>query len=151
MLHYLNWLQTNNIKFPDIIVHLRPTYPTRKVKTIDDCIQRFIDNYKHFDSLRTVIISPKTPFKMYTINNDQLIPLFDKIENIIEPYNRCRQELPDTYLHNGYIDIIKPQTIMKQISMSGDKILPYIMDSAEYHDIDTIEDWNKAEIIVLQK
>ena len=71
----------------------------------------------------------------------------NKIDTIKEPYNRCRQELPKTYIHNGYIDIMKYNTIMKQKSVTGKNIFSYIMNKNEIHDIDTIKDWVKAENI----
>ena len=182
--HCLNYLKEKENYKPDIIVHLRPTYPTRKLKILNETIDIFIKNINNYDSLRTVIKFEKSPFKMYTVNNNKLIPLFksisintnntnntnnnnnntnnnkdnnnkdnnnnnktdNKIDNIIyEPYNRCRQELPETYLHNGYIDIIKYNTITVKKSVTGDNIYPYLMDKNEYHDIDTTEDWIKAE------
>ena len=30
-----------------------------------------------------------------------------------EPYNMCRQFLPETYIHNGCIDIIKTEILWK--------------------------------------
>ena len=63
---------------------------------------------------------------------------------IIEPYNQCRQILPKTYLHNGYIDIVKA-SIVKHDKISGDRILPYIMNINDTIDIDYEEDWKNAE------
>jgi len=64
-----------------------------------------------------------------------------------EPYNQARQLLPSCYLHNGYIDIIKIDTIKKN-SVSGKNIYPYIMNSEDNIDIDTLEDWKRGEIII---
>jgi len=43
-------------------------------------------------------------------------------------------------LHNGYIDIVKAEVI-KNGSMSGDRILSWIMDQKDSIDIDTKEDF----------
>ena len=130
---------------PDIIIQLRPTYPTRKLEILENTIDIFLKNYNKYDSLRTIIKNEKSPYKMYTINKNTLNPLFKEINNIKEPYNKCRQELPETYLHNGYIDIIKYDTIMKLKSVTGNTIYPYVMDKKEYHDIDTVSDWELSE------
>ena len=103
--HALEWLKNNESYIPDIILQLRPTQPFRKVKDIDNCIKLFIKNMDKYDSLRTVVPFEKSPYKMYTIDNNILTPLHKEIEGIKEPYNECRQKLPKTYLHNGYIDI----------------------------------------------
>ena len=78
-------------------------------------------------------------------NNNKLIPLFNEFKDIKEPYNQCRQILPECYLHNGYIDILKIETL-KNGSISGKNIYPYLMNKNEDIDIDTIEDWKKAEL-----
>lgn len=147
MEHCLTWLSKNeNNQLPDLIVQLRPTYPTRKVSKIDECIEIMINNL-NYDSLRSVIAFDKSPYKMYRVINNALKPLFEECDQLNEPYNRCRQELPQTYLHNGYIDIIKTDTIIQKKSITGYPIYPYIMNKEEYHDIDTINDWNNAEKI----
>ena len=145
MNHFINYLKENNQVIPDLIVQMRPTYPTRKVEIIDDIIKLFIDNFENYDSIRTVIENDKTPYKMYNIKNNELIPLFREVDNIIEPYNQCRQILPKTYLHNSYIDIVKTTTLINKNSITGDKIFPYIMNKKEIDDIDTLDDWNNAE------
>ena len=35
------------------------------------------------------------------------MPLFNNVNELTEPYNVGRQYLPKTYVHNGYVDIIK--------------------------------------------
>lgn len=144
--HAINFLEENEKYKPDIILQLRPTQPLRKVEDIDNCLKIFIEKFDKYDSLRTVVEYEKSPFKMYTISNDKknLLPLFDSIENIKEPFNQCRQFLPKTYLHNGYIDIIKT-SILKDNTISGKNIYPYIMNKKDTIDIDNINDWNKAE------
>jgi len=97
--HAINFLEENEKYKPDIILQLRPTQPLRKVEDINNCLKIFIENFDKYDSLRTVVEYEKSPFKMYTISNDKtnLLPLFDSIENIKEPFNQCRQFLPKTY------------------------------------------------------
>jgi len=141
--HFINIFDKDNI--PDIIIHLRPTYPNRDIIIINQCIENFINNYENYDSLRTVIPIPNTPHKMYYINDNMLIPYFTEYKNYIEPYNQARQIFPLTYLHNGYIDIIKTDTILSKKLLSGTKILPFVMNAADIDDIDELEDFIKSE------
>ena len=144
MKHAVHWLKENENYEADIILQLRPTQPLRKVEDINKTLSIFIENYANFDSLRTVIEFEKSPYKMYRINNNVLEPLFTSVDDITnEPYNQCRQNLPTTYLHNGYIDILKT-SILQEDKISGSKILPYIMNKKDTIDIDTEEDWLKA-------
>jgi len=141
--HSIEWLEEYEKYIPDIIIQLRPTQPCRNVETINNCLDIFIENIANYDSLRTVIKIDKSPYKMYHIDNKNLIPLFQECNGLKEPYNQCRQILPECYLHNGYVDIIKIETL-KNGSISGNNIYPYLMDKTEDIDIDTINDWNKS-------
>ena len=145
--HALYWLETEESYQPDLILHLRPTQPLRKVADIDNTLDLFLKHYDEYDSLRSVVEFEKSPYKMYRINSHKntLEPLFTKVEGIQEPFNQCRQRLPTTYLHNGYIDIVKADTICNGY-VSGEHILPYLMNKEDTIDIDTWEDWKKAEI-----
>lgn len=154
--HCIEWLETNEHYVPDIILHLRPTQPLREISLIETCLSLFINNLDSYDSLRTVIPIEKSPFKMYIIENtnnlseknenNYLIPIIQNYKNINEPYNQARQLLPQCYLHNGYIDIIKLDTIKKN-SLSGNKIYPFVMNQEDNIDIDTLEDWYRGEKI----
>jgi CMP-N,N'-diacetyllegionaminic acid synthase len=147
MKHMIDYLKENENYNPDIILQLRPTQPLRNVNDIDKCLDIFINNYEEYDSLRTVVPYEKSPFKMYEVKNNKLTPLFKTLivnEKIIdEPFNQCRQLLPQTYLHNGYIDILKPY-LLNDGKISGDRIYPYIMNKEDTIDIDTYDDWNNA-------
>lgn len=145
ILHALEWLKTNENYIPNIIVHLRPTYPNRSSVVVDMCIDEFIDKFESYDSLRTVIPFDKSPYKMYNVVNNALVPLFESINNINEPYNQARQLLPQCYLHNGCVDVIKTETIYKHNSVTGKRILSFIMDKNEDNDIDTNDDLEKSK------
>lgn len=143
--HCLDYLKENGEDEPDIIVQLRPTYPTRKLEILNETLDIFIKNLDKYDSLRTVYEMEKSPYKMYNIEDGELKPLFKEVKGIKEPYNQCRQLLPRTYIHNGYIDLIKTEIVEKKGSITGYRIYPYLMSKEEYHDIDTEEDWKDAE------
>lgn len=147
--HAINWLETYENYYPDIILQLRPTQPCRNIKDIDDCIDIFLKNFNEYDSLRSVVEYEKSPFKMYTISNREdklplLKPLYQKINEIDEPFNQCRQFLPKTYLHQGYIDIFKTDLLLEN-KISGNRIFPYVMNKTDTIDIDSLDDWKKAE------
>jgi CMP-N,N'-diacetyllegionaminic acid synthase len=137
--HCVQWLNNNENYVPDIVLQLRITSPTRQINDINKCLELFIDNRDQYDSLRSVIKCEKTPYKMYNINNNVLEPLFLEVNDINEPYNQCRQILPICYLHNGYIDIFNT-AILVDNTVSGAKILPYVMNEEDNIDIDHIKD-----------
>jgi len=137
--HCVDWLKEKEKYVPDIILHLRPTQPCRKIEDINMAIETFISNRDKYDSLRSVIPVEKSPYKMYSINNEELRPLFNEVSNIKEPYNQARQLLPQCYLHNGYIDILNAD-ILKNDTISGSRIYPFVMDMDNNIDIDVKKD-----------
>jgi CMP-N-acetylneuraminic acid synthetase len=133
-LHCLEWLEKNENYIPDLIVHLRPTYPIRSAKIVDKAIQFALRNRK-YDCIRSVCEPFQNPYKMWHLNtNNFLTPLLGNFKN--ELYNSPRQKLRKVYWQNAYLDIVKYDTIKKQKSMTGKKIIPFILPSNSIFDID---------------
>lgn len=154
--HAIKWLKENEGYEADVLVHLRATYPTRSVETLNTCVETFLRvREEGYTSLRTIIPAEKTPFKMYRMYGDLsggtaiIEPLFRTLDSIHEPFNNCRQALPKTYVHNCCIDIVNTSIVLSG-SMSGLKIYPILMDTGDFFDIDTPEDWSAAEAQLLQ-
>lgn len=156
--HALEYYDNVNRNKPDLIIQLRPTQPCRKVSDIINCFEKFIKYIPEgATSLRTVVLSKKSPYKMYKISESgkKLEPLFITTTGIggdiiKEPFNECRQSLSYIYLHNGYIDIFKTSIVLDYNSISGDHIIPYIMDENDTIDIDDLDDWTRAEEFLIQ-
>lgn len=142
-LEFYEHIQQYVYPLPDAWIQLRPTCPIRNMVTLNNIIQTFDTEWEQWTSLRTVISMDKSPFKMYTMTEQRLIPLFESINGIEEPYNQCRQILPHTYLHNGNIDIVKNSTIINNHSVTGPLIRCWI-DTDTNVDIDTEQDWIQA-------
>jgi len=133
--HALNWLQENEGYEPNIIVHLRPTYPIRKSIDIDNMIELILNDSK-IDSVRSIVKSSNTPYKMWFLNkNKEIKPILKS--KIKDAYNQPRQKLPNTFIQNACIDIIRTSTILELNSMSGSVIYGYEMN--HFWDIDDIE------------
>ncbi len=145
--HTLDWLATNENYRPDIVVHLRPTSPFRKVSDIDAMIERLIQN-PTLDSLRSVSAVPHTPYKMWLMQDGGNLKPLLTLDGVAEPYNQPRQALPEVYLQNASIDIMRHDTLTVQNSMTGQNIGGYLMD--EFNDIDFHADWEQAERLIVQ-
>ncbi len=144
----LNWLSENENYTPEICVHLRPTHPIRNSQDIDNMINMLLAD-SNADCIRSVVKNDAhTPYKMWFLDNDhELKPIINNTE-IFEPYNQPRQKLPLSYFQNASIDVIKTDTILKKKSLSGNKILGYIMDSE--FDIDNEKDFERTEQKMLE-
>lgn len=144
--HALEMLKKLDNYVPDCVVQLRPTCPIRDSQDIDKMIE-ILMNDNSADSIRSISAANEIPYKMWRVTDDgYLKPLLNDIE---EGYNMPRQKLPPVYYQNASIDIVKTETVIKKRSMSGDYILPYVMEG--FHDIDYNEDLIKAEICLLLK
>ena len=62
-----------------------------------------------------------------------------------EAYNMPRQALPEVYWQTGYVDAARAATLLEKNSMTGERILPLVIDSSEWIDIDSPDDWRRAE------
>ncbi len=146
--HALEWLEANEGYRPDIVVQLRPTSPFRRVWHIDQAVMRLIE-HPEADAVRTVCIPFQNPFKMWRIGTDGFMqPIGRNLGISHEPYNQPRQALPDIYWQTGYVDAAWADTIKLKNSMTGDHILPLIIDPSEWVDIDSPDDWRRAERIL---
>lgn len=148
--HTLEWLKENEGYVPDFVAQLRPTSPVRPTGIVDLCIKKLLNS--DADSIRVVAKAPVTPYKMWRITDEQsaMIPLLD-LPGLDEPFNQPRQKLPDIFWQIGCLDVIRTSVITEQRSMSGKKILPWIVPSQFAVDIDDMESFVKAEKVLLQE
>lgn len=145
--HALDWLADHEDYHPQIVVQLRPTSPFRRVWQIDQAVARLIEN-PGADSVRTVCVPFQNPFKMWRISQDGFMnPLVET--GYKEAYNLPRQDLPEVYWQTGYVDAAWSDTIQVKKSMTGDAILPLIIDPGDWVDIDSPDDWTRAERLIL--
>ncbi len=144
--HALNWLKQEEGYVPDIVVQLRPTSPLREVADVDRAIELLINN-PQADSVRTVIEPVSSPYKMYRIGEPgHLEPLMNDFNLIHSP----DQKLPKVYRHIGTADVMWAKTILDKKHMSGDVILPCVVEHA-YSGINTQEDWDMYEFLIKKK
>ena len=144
--HALKFLKKKFNYNPDYVVNLRPTSPIRKKNTLDVAIDKFINSNK-YDSIRSVCLNEKTPYKMWFIKNNNLSPIINS-KKIKEAFNLPRQLLPNTYWQTAEIDITKTSTILKKKSMTGKKILPFVLNNKISIDIDSHKDFKHAAKIL---
>ncbi len=139
--HCLRYLKKKEKFVPDIIVHLRPTYPKREKNLIDRCIKTLVKNKKAY-LLKTVCKS-KTPIEKMWFK--------DKKNKIFNPatFNNLNHSLPDqslrqSFFQNGCIDVIRVKYLNNK-NYSKDKIIGYLM--SHNFDINTIQDFKKLKQI----
>lgn len=121
--HYIQFCQKNNREIPDLIIHLRPTTPLRVVSEIDKAIEYMIENPK-FDSLRSMYVTGKIPYKLFKSTQDmEAVPFIsDYLHKDPEYYNFPRQHFETIYCPDGIVDIIRPCVLMDTGKLHGSRI-----------------------------
>lgn len=142
--HALAWLAKEEGYKPDIVVQLRPTSPLRPPDLVDRAVKTLRDHPKA-DSARGVVPAGQNPYKMWSIGSSGAMQPLLKVKGVGEPYNAPRQKLPASYWQTGHVDAIRTTTILKKDSMSGEVIWPVVIDARYTVDIDTPNDWRRAE------
>jgi CMP-N-acetylneuraminic acid synthetase len=142
--HALQWLAENEGYRPDVVVQLRPTSPIRPRDCVDAAVHTLLA-HPDADSVRGVVTAGQNPHKMWRIpqENGPMKNLLDVV-GLDEPYNAPRQILPSVYWQTGHIDAILTGTILNA-SMSGKSIYPLVIDPRYTVDLDSLNDWMRAE------
>jgi len=142
--HALQWLAEHEDYRPDIVVQLRPTSPLRPPDLVAQAVE-LLASRPEADSVRGVVPASQNPYKMWRIAADgRLAPLLPD-EGYHEPYNMPRQALPASYWQTGHIDAIRLATILEKQSLTGEVILPLLIDPLYMVDIDTVLDLERAQ------
>jgi len=144
--HALAWLAAEEGYRPELVLQLRPTSPVRPPDCVDAAVQILLE-HPEADSVRGVVPSAQNPYKMWRILDDgRMQPLLH--DAFREAFNMPRQALPPTYWQTGHIDAIRSATILEKRSMTGETVLPLVLDPRYSVDIDTLRDWERAEALI---
>lgn len=147
--HLLNWLNDNEGYKPDLVVQLRPTSPVRPRGIVDACIKKMQES--DADSIRVVTRAPITPYKMWKVAEGQYMEPLLELKGVAEPYNQPRQKLPEVYWQIGCLDVIRTDVITQKRSMSGEKIIPFVVPQQFAVDIDDMDSFVRAEKVLLKE
>ena len=130
---------------------LRPTNPFRGPETIQRAILQWEDIKGKYDSLRAVRKVSEHPNKMWAfarfVDESQRI---HPIRGTPQYYNLPTQELFTCYIQTGGLEIAWCRTPLELNSISGDRVAGFIMEGHEALDLNTEEDWKRAEAICNQ-
>jgi CMP-N,N'-diacetyllegionaminic acid synthase len=139
--HALDWLMKNEGELPEYIVHLRPTTPLRKICYIGDAVSSMIKN-SEYTALRSVHKMSESAYKMFEIENAQLRCVCSGLKDL-DRANDPRQTFPDTYLPNGYVDVLKTDFILKHKCIHGNYVYGFVTPFVT--EVDTPEDFEYLE------
>ena len=137
--HAVEYLE-NKGEYFDAVCLLQPTSPFREKGFVDQAIQKFIAD--EADALVTVLPVPHefNPHWVFEPDEKGLLRIATGEKEIITR----RQELPKAFFRDGSLYITKV-SVVKQGSFYGEK-LSYLESNPDFYvNIDTPQDWIKAE------
>ncbi len=141
VLHAIEFLENIGENY-DAVCLLQPTCPFREESLIDRAITEFSN--KNSDALVSVLKVPHeyNPHWTFETDGNGLLKISTGEDEII----KRRQDLPNAFFRDGAIYITQV-SVIKSNSLYGNK-LAFIENNPMYYvNIDTLEDWEKAELI----
>jgi CMP-N,N'-diacetyllegionaminic acid synthase len=123
----------------DAVLLLQPTSPLRTGVDIDNAIEMLKSN--ETDAVISMVkVEDNHPARMYEIDRGKLKCLMSHYEV------KRRQELPEVYLRNGCIYLIKTDVLKREQTFMPEKKSAYIMDSKWAVNVDT-----EIDVLILQE
>ncbi|MBT3464040.1 acylneuraminate cytidylyltransferase family protein [archaeon] len=139
MKHALEYLENNN-NAPGIVILLQPTSPLRLVEDVDKAIETFME--KDADTLESLSECLEHPSYMFKKGIKYMIPLDKK------GLEKTRIELPQYYVENGSIFILKYLFIKNEKTFYSNKHTGFILPRERSIDIDNEIDLKIAKLIL---
>ena len=145
------WLATDDVPMNDVYEYLASladndhvcfvhvTSPLLKDSSLQSCIKEYLDMTSDFDSLATV-----TKLKEYIWHNGVAVNY--------DPNNHPRsQDLPDYCALNFAVNIIGKRNMIDRRNIVGSKFKPFFLSSEESVDVDTMLDFEFAQLLYRKK
>jgi N-acylneuraminate cytidylyltransferase len=142
MEHLVDWFDKNSKISPEYWVHLRPTTPLREISVVEDAIS-LLKMRNDASSLRSGHISPESPFKWLRKNKEGYLMSLIGDNTNLDSYNGPRQDFPDVYIPNGYVDIVRSSFIRTKKALHGSKVLA--LETPICNEVDSIEEMDLIE------
>jgi len=139
--HAISYLNDRNVSF-DTITLLQPTSPLRTHSDLDSAFNLF--KVKDANCVISVFEPNHSAAKAYKELPDGSI---SGLLSESAPYS-ARQTLPSTYQPNGAIYIFKVDIFNEKNRIPREKVYPYVMPENLSIDIDSKEDFDRAQSIM---
>lgn len=125
---------------------LRPTSPFRMAATIRRAWNQF--QSRKVDSLRAVELCKQHPAKMWLVDGGLMRPFLDDGGANPPWHSSAYQSLPVVYAQNASLEIAWSRIPLREGTIAGKLITPFITEGFEGFDINRAEDFLLAETLV---
>lgn len=139
LLHALSFYESQGKRY-DAVLLLQNTSPFRKKEQVKEALQLFNKNVDMVVSVKECAANPY--YCVFEENEEGYLNVCKGDGNIFR-----RQDAPKVYEYNGAIYIMNPEVLKTTHMHKMQKRVKYVMDDISSFDLDTMADWNMAEMI----
>lgn len=141
--HALRTLEADGERY-DAVCLLQPTSPFRTAADIDGCIARLAETGA--DAVVSVLRVPAehNPHWVYLADAEGTLRLATGER---QPIAR-RQLLPAAFHREGSVYVTRRDVVLERDSLYGDRVVGYELDASRSVNIDTLDDWRRAEALL---
>lgn len=141
--HAVKTLEDSGDRF-DAICLLQPTNPLRRPEDLDNCIRMLEE--QDADSVVSMLPVPVefNPHWVWFTDSDGYLKIATGEEM---PIPR-RQDLPAAWHREGSVYVTRRDILIERNTFYGTKMIGYMMDPEKTVNIDTMEDWVRAEKLI---
>lgn len=143
LLHALNFYEQQGKQF-DVVLLLQNTSPFRTANQVKEALALYQSDIDMVVSVKECSANPY--YCVFEENQDGYLKICKGDGNITR-----RQDAPKVYEYNGAIYAINPQSLKQMPLNKFSRRIKYVMDEQSSLDLDTMNDWKMAELIISQK
>ena len=143
LLHALNFYELQGKQF-DVVLLLQNTSPFRTANQVKEALALYQSDIDMVVSVKECSANPY--YCVFEVNQEGYLKICKGDGNITR-----RQDAPKVYEYNGAIYAINPQSLKQMPLNKFSRRIKYVMDEQSSLDLDTMNDWKMAELIVSQK
>lgn len=143
LLHALNFYEQQGNQY-DVVLLLQNTSPFRTANQVKEALALYQSDIDMVVSVKECYANPY--YCVFEENQEGYLKICKGDGTITR-----RQDAPKVYEYNGAIYVINPQSLKQMPLNKFSRRIKYVMDEQSSLDLDTMNDWKMAELIVSQK
>lgn len=140
LLHALNYYEQQG-KTYDVVILLQNTSPFRTPEQVKEALALYNSNLDMVVSVKECSANPY--YSVFEENTEGFLNICKGNGNITR-----RQDAPKVYEYNGAIYAINPKSLKEMPLYKFKKRVKYVMDEKSSLDLDTMNDWHMAELLI---
>ena len=143
LLHALNYCEQQG-KHYDVVLLLQNTSPFRTAEHVKEALKLYTPDVDMVVSVKECAANPY--YCVFEENSEGYLHVCKGDGNIFR-----RQDAPKVYEYNGAIYIMNAEKLKTTHMHKMQKRVKYVMDNRSSFDLDTMWDWQMAEMMIKQK